>query len=150
MTVTVRPVEAADRERWEELYTGYAEYYRSNQDAEMRDRVFSWLMDDAAQSRGLVAVDEDGRIVGIAHYRPFARPLSATTGCYLDDLFVDPEARGHGAADELLAELRRVAAREGWSVVRWITREDNYRARGKYDLVAERTSWVTYDMKPEA
>ena len=150
MAVTVRPLEAADRERWEELSTGYAEYYRSHQDVEMRDRVFSWLMDDAAQCRGLVAVDEHERIVGIAHDRPFARPLSVTIGCSLDDLFVDPAARGHGAADELLAELRRVAAREGSSVVRWIAREDNSRARGKYDQVAERTSWVTCDMQPEA
>jgi hypothetical protein len=32
-------------------------------------------------------------------------------------------------------------------VIRWITAEDNYRARGVYDRVAVRTPWVTYDIK---
>lgn len=60
----------------------------------------------------------EGALVGLAHYRPFARPLSATTGCFLDDLFVDPARRGSGAADLLLTELARLAAENGWSVVR--------------------------------
>lgn len=34
------------------------------------------------------------------------------------------------------------------SVVRWTTADDDYRARGTYDQVAVRTSWVTYDMPP--
>jgi hypothetical protein len=50
--------------------------------------------------------------------------------------------------DALLAELRRQAAAEGWDTVRWITADDNYRARSKYDRVASRTMWVTYDMSP--
>ena len=86
------------------------------------------------------------RMGGIAHFRPFARPLAASTGCYLDDLFVDPQARGSGAVDALLTELRRVALARGWSVVRWITADDNHRARSVYDRYAERTMWITYDM----
>jgi GNAT superfamily N-acetyltransferase len=60
----------------------------------------------------------NGRLVGLAHYRPFPRPLSATFGCFLDDLFVAPDSRGSGAADLLLAELRLVARESGWSIVR--------------------------------
>lgn len=89
-----------------------------------------------------------GRLLGLAHYRPFARPLSATVGCFLDDLFVAPQHRGSGAADLLLGALRALAAERGWSVVRWITADDNHRARAKYDQVARRTMWVTYDMTP--
>ena len=33
----------------------------------------------------------------------------------------------------------RIAAAEGMSVVRWITADDNYRARTAYDRVATRT-----------
>jgi hypothetical protein len=32
-------------------------------------------------------------------------------------------------------------------VIRWITADDNYRARAVYDRVATRTKWVTYDLK---
>ncbi|MFD7630286.1 GNAT family N-acetyltransferase [Streptomyces sp. NPDC059851] len=144
----VRAVRAEDFDQWRALYRGYADFYRVEQTEEMAGRVWSWVNDPDHEVQALVAEDADGRLVGLAHYRPFARPLSATVGCFLDDLFVDPAERGSGAADLLLARLRGIAAERGWSVVRWITAEDNYRARGKYDQVATRTPWVTYDMAP--
>lgn len=64
------------------------------------------------------------------------------------EFFVDPDTRGSGAADALLAELKRIGLERGWSVVRWITADDNYRARAKYDRYATRTGWITYDMVP--
>lgn len=48
----------------------------------------------------------------------------------------------------LLNELRRLGEERGWSVIRWITADDNYRARSKYDRYATRTPWITYDMQP--
>ena len=41
-----------------------------------------------------------------------------------------------------------MARERGWSVVRWITADDNYRGRGVYDRVAKRTMWITYDRTP--
>ena len=147
MTVTVRDVAAGDRAVWDRLYTGYAAFYRVDQTPAMRDTVWGWLMDAGHETCGLVACDADGAVVGLAHYRAFARPLSASTGGFLDDLFVDPGARGTGAADALIAALRAIGQARGWSVIRWITAEDNYRARGLYDRVAVRTPWVTYDIR---
>lgn len=145
--VVVRAVAQADREAWDRLYRGYAAFYEVEQSAEMRDRVWGWLHDPAHECEGLVAQGDDAALLGLTHFRPFARPLSATTGCFLDDLFVTPEARGTGAAALLIEAVREIAAARGWSVVRWITREDNYRARGLYDRVATRTDWVTYDIR---
>ncbi|MGW4686429.1 N-acetyltransferase family protein [Streptomyces sp. NPDC004244] len=146
--IKVRAVRAEDFAQWRALYRGYADFYRVEQTEEMAGRVWSWLNDPGHEVQALVAEDAGGRLVGLAHYRPFARPLSATVGCFLDDLFVDPAGRGSGAVDLLLARLREMAAEHGWSVVRWITADDNYRARGKYDQVATRTPWITYDMAP--
>jgi GNAT superfamily N-acetyltransferase len=143
-------VRAEDHAQWRVLYRGYAEFYRVQQSEAMAERVWSWLHDPAHEVQGLVVQDHEARLVALAHYRPFARPLSASVGCYLDDLFVDPARRGSGAADLLLRELARLAGEHGWSVVRWITAEDNYRGRGKYDQHAARTPWVTYDMPPAA
>lgn len=142
----LRPPGDADRERWRALYRGYADFYRVGQTEAAADTVWSWIRDPDHEVSCLLAEDDRGRVVGLAHYRPFARPLSASTGCFLDDLFVDPLERGSGAADALLGELRRLAAERGWSVVRWITADDNYRGRAKYDQHATRTTWVTYDM----
>ncbi|MFJ7264128.1 GNAT family N-acetyltransferase [Streptomyces globosus] len=144
--IQIRPVRAEDFAQWRALYRGYADFYEVDQTEEMAATVWSWLNDPGHEVSGLVAEAADGRLVGLAHYRPFARPLSATTGCYLDDLFVTPESRGSGAADLLLTALRDLAAERGWSVVRWITADDNHRARSKYDQLATRTMWITYDM----
>ncbi len=142
----VRAVAAGDLAAWERLYAGYAAFYGVAQTEEMRARVWSWLMDPAHGTEGLVA-EVDGVVVGIAHYRSFARPLSATIGGFLDDLFVGPEARGSGAAEALVEGVADVGRKRGWSLIRWITAEDNYRARGLYDRVAEKAKWVTYDIK---
>lgn len=91
--------------------------------------------------------EDQGRLVGLAHFRPFARPLSASTGGFLDDLFVDPAQRGSGAAAALIEGVADVGRQRGWTVIRWITADDNYRARSLYDKLAVKTAWATYDIK---
>ena len=142
----IRALEQMDRAGWDRLYAGYAEFYKVTQTAAMRDTVWGWLHDPAHGTSGLVA-ELDGALIGLAHFRPFARPLSATTGGFLDDLFVDPQGRGTGAAAALLQAVADMGRSNGWSVIRWITAEDNHRARALYDRVADQTKWVTYDIK---
>ena len=113
------------------------------------DLVWSWIHDDAHELDAIVVrAAPDAEPVGLAHFRPFSRPLHGSVGCYLDDLFVAPHARGTGAVDALLHELRSRATKNGWDVVRWITREGNARARSVYERVASRTDLITYDMTP--
>jgi GNAT superfamily N-acetyltransferase len=142
----VRPT-AEHRDGWNRLYAGYAEFYQVAQTPAMRDRVWSWIHDPAHEVEAFLAVDGDGGPIGLAHFRPFARPLSATVGGFLDDLFVTPAARGSGAADALIGAIAEEGRRRGWSVIRWITAEDNRRARAVYDRLAASTKWVTYDLK---
>lgn len=144
----VRPLADLDHDRWRTLYAAYAAFYRVEQSDEHAERTWRWLRDPTHPVEGLVVEDEHGSVAGLAHVRPFPRPLSASTGGFLDDLFVDEPARGTGAVDALLDALRERAAERGWSVVRWITAHDNARAQAKYDQVATRTDWVTYDLQP--
>ncbi|MGL4491106.1 MAG: GNAT family N-acetyltransferase [Rhizobiaceae bacterium] len=145
--IKIRPIGQGDRAAWDVLYQGYATFYKVTQTEEMRDKVWSWLMDEAREVYGLVALNADGKPIGITHFRSYARPLSASIGGFLDDLFVDPNARGSGAAEALIDAVKAEGQRRGWTVIRWITAEDNYRARGLYDRLAEQTKWVTYDIK---
>src|SRR5579884_2074065 len=101
-----RPCEERDFPRWQDLYRGYAEFYAVDQTDADRARVWAWITDRVHAIECLVVESREDGVVGIAHYRPFARPLSATVGCFLDDLFVDPVHRGSGAADALLEALR--------------------------------------------
>lgn len=145
MTVRVRPAAAGDRDRWGELYRGYAAFY--DVPVPDLDRLW-WRITELGELECLVA-ELDGEVVGVAHVRAFARPLEGDWGGFLDDLFVDPERRGSGAGAALLAHLRSLAHERGWGVVSWITGADNAAARRLYDRVAKAQPWVTYDMAPD-
>ncbi len=142
----VRPAVAADHAAWVRLFAAYAAFYEVAQTPEHRATVWGWITDPDHDVKALILTGNDGQPVGFAHYRPFALPLAASTGCFLDDLFIDSAHRGGGGVNLLLGALRELARQNGWSVIRWITADDNYRARSVYDRVATRTSWITYDM----
>jgi GNAT superfamily N-acetyltransferase len=145
--VLVRAIESADREQWAALFRGYREFYELAPDETVVERVWAWLMDDAHEVNAFVALS-GGALVGIAHYRRFARPSSGTIGLSLDDLFAAPSVRGRGVGSALIGRLQALAVSEGRSVVRWITADTNATARRLYDAVATATPWVTYDLKP--
>ncbi len=146
MTVTIRPASQADKAAWETLYKGYADFYGVPQTEQMRDTVWGWLNDDTHEVSGFVA-EVDCALVGLTHYRPFYSPLAANVRGFLDDLYVDPNARGSGAAQALIDAVSDVGREKGWALIRWITADDNYRARSLYDRTATRTQWITYDTK---
>lgn len=147
--IVVRPVTPADENGWRELYRGYREFYRVEPSEQALDTVWGWIHDPAHETRGLVA-ELDGTLLGLAHYRTFARPLSASHGLFLDDLFTSMDVRGKGVGSALLTRLAEIARDEQATVVRWITADDNTTARSLYDRVSKQTPWVTYDLAPAA
>jgi ribosomal protein S18 acetylase RimI-like enzyme len=147
-SLIIRPVQASEFAEWADLYRGYRDFYALKFDEAVIDRVWRWITDESHEVNALVAVAGQD-LVGLAHYRRFARPSSGTEGLFLDDLYTAPGARGMGAGRALLAHISALAERDGRSVVRWITAEDNTRARALYDSTATATKWVTYDMVPE-
>ncbi len=149
MTFSIRAVSPADEVEWSRLYAGYREFYREPTDPAKVQAAWRMLFDPATRLEGLVAV-HDGVVVGLANWREFPDQLSVSTGIFLDDLFVSPEARGQGAGEKLLEALAQVARDRGIGVVRWITAPDNATARRLYDRVAELAPWVTYDLVPRA
>jgi ribosomal protein S18 acetylase RimI-like enzyme len=146
-TYRVVPLAAEHRADWERLYAGYAAFYKVEQTEAMRATVWQWIFDERRELGALVAVDASGRAVGLAHYRAQLRPLRATIAGFLDDLFVEPELRGSGVVQALMRSLADIGRAQGWASIRWLTAEDNYRARGFYDTIAARTVFLTYEMK---
>lgn len=148
MPISVRPISDRDFFPWHELYEGYGEFYETPLTDDKAVLIWSWLIDPKHELEGLVAVDDDndGKLVGLAHFRKFARPLAGGTGLYIDDLFITPELRGKGIGTSLINEVKAIADRRKAGVVRWITAQDNTAAQRLYDSVAERTAWVTYDL----
>ncbi|MFD2252406.1 GNAT superfamily N-acetyltransferase [Pseudochelatococcus lubricantis] len=144
----VRRVLPEDAAAWRPLYRGYATFYKRDITDAILDQTWVWLHDPVHPLEGLVAVASDGKLVGLAHYRPQPKPLQGNDAGFLDDLFVAPDQRGRGVGRQLIEHLASIARERGWSSVRWITANDNATARRLYDDVAVATHWVTYELKP--
>ncbi len=135
-----------DRERWEQLYRQYADFYQVPMTSDILNTVWSWIQDPGQAFYALGARRGDGELIGFMHFRAMPSPLRGRMVGFLDDLFVDPALRGKGVVDALFNALEQQAAERGWPLVRWITAENNYRGRGVYDRVAQKTHWLTYQL----
>lgn len=150
MTTTIQVPSRDDRNDWERLYRGYAEFYQVPMNETILDTVWEWIFDPDKAFHCIMAKDDRGAGIGLMHYRAMFSPLRGAMSGFLDDLYVEPAARGNDAVGRLFEELKSQARAHGWPVVRWITRDNNYRARGVYDRVATRTDWVTYELNPKS
>jgi ribosomal protein S18 acetylase RimI-like enzyme len=62
--------------------------------------------------------------------------------CYLQDLFVDADVRGRGAARALIEGVAGAARQRGADRLYWTPQEDNVRARALYDKVARFNGFI--------
>lgn len=146
-TVAIKALEQDHYDQWLTLYHGYADHYRATLTDDGIKTTWGWLMDQTHPLTGLVALDGD-QLIGLAHFRGMPSPLRGAEIGFLDDLFVDPASRGQQAGELMLMALKEIANDKDWPVVRWITRDNNYRARSLYDRHAIKTDWNTYEMLP--
>ena len=145
MTI-VRALNASDQGAWAELFVAYGSFYGTSFGDEVIESTWNRLVTDGSGIDAIVA-EVDGMVIGFAHYRSHPDTFSTGRDWFLDDLFVDPEARGAGAATALIEELKSYARETGPGSLRWITAESNERAQRVYDRVATRTTWVTYEVR---
>lgn len=146
--IAIRALHRSEYEAWLDVYRFYADHYQVELSDHGIATTWGWLMDDQHPLNGIVAETQD-KLIGLAHYRAMPSPLRGANLGFLDDLVVRPEERGGNAARLLLQELKSIGRQERWVSIRWITREDNYRARSLYDKVATKTNWATYEMATE-
>ena len=142
----IREILLKDREEWENLYRGYADFYNVEMNEKILHTVWNWLHNKSHEVKGLV-YEIDNNIVGFAHYRRMPRPLRGRDIGFLDDLFVDPKHRGQKIGEKLIHKMKEISKSKGWNLVRWITRDDNLRAKSLYDRVSEKTNWNVYELK---
>jgi GNAT superfamily N-acetyltransferase len=81
-----------------------------------------------------------GHVVGIVHYLFHCSCWTLGNYCYLQDLFVDAQARGLGVGATLIKTVESAARAAGASRLYWLTKEDNRTARALYDKLAERSA----------
>lgn len=142
--VVVRELRGTDRAAWQPLWDGYLDFYDEDVDPEVTDLVFQRLVDRGwTAQRGYVA-EVEGRVVGIAHVGLQPSTWSVAEDCYLEDLFVEPSARGDGVGRAVVEHLVAEGRDAGWRKLHWLTDSDNTTARRLYDEVGQLADQVRY------
>ena len=145
--LTIRPVLRGDYTQWLPLWEGYNRFYgrfdATALPAAITQSTWARFFDAYEPVHALVA-EQDGRLVGLAHYLFHRSTIMLEPVCYLQDLYTDETARGQGVGRALIEALYERARGAGLSRVYWLTHESNAAARKLYDQVAERSGFIVY------
>lgn len=142
--ILVRELQAKDLTAWTDLFRRYIDFYR----AEVADDVIAatWqrIISKSDGMVGFIAETAEGQPLGIANVVFHASTWSPTAYCYLEDLFVDPAARGGGAGRALIEAVYAEADRRKATRTYWATASDNAVARRLYDRIGKLSPFVQY------
>jgi GNAT superfamily N-acetyltransferase len=145
MSVDVRGLAVGDRPQWLALFQDYITFYEAQVAEDVIELTWTRLLDGERDSPiGLVAVDEGGIVIGLAHVLFHRSTWSATWYCYLEDLFVAAARRKAGVGRALIEAVYREADARACTRTYWLTQETNTTARALYDGVATKSPFIQY------
>lgn len=143
-TIEIRPLTATDEAAWRKLWTGYLAYYETRVPEEVYQSTFARLLgDDPQDFHGRLAL-VDGQPLGLVHFLFHRHCWKIENVCYLQDLYVDPQARGTGLGRKLIEAVYAEADANGTPAVYWLTQDFNTTARQLYDRIAKVTPFIRY------
>jgi GNAT superfamily N-acetyltransferase len=132
----VRPANHDDVERIVPLMVAYCEFYEVAEPDEQGLAKMAHALIDAPDDEGFLLAAADGEdVIGFAACGWKWSSLRASRIVVLEDLFVAPDSRGGGIADELIEECGAIAKRHGAPVLAWYTQPTNERAQAVYNRV---------------
>lgn len=145
----IQPVTDSDLAELLPLLRGYCEFYGTDPSDAALLELSGWLLGHPEDGVQVLARDEDGRAVGFSTIYWTWRTMYASRIAVLEDLFVAPEARGTGVADDLIRDALARAREHGARDLTWQTAKTNDRAQGVYERIgAERDdAWLDYSLR---
>jgi GNAT superfamily N-acetyltransferase len=142
MKYVIAPLQPADRARWEQLWSEYQLFYKVDLPTAVTER--TWQRLHSGKVRGLGARDSADRLQGIVHFLFHEDTWSVAPASYLQDLYVDPQARGTGCARQLIEAVAAATQAAGAGDPYWLTHEANGVARALYDRLAKNHGFIQY------
>ena len=146
---TIQPVAEKDLLDLLPLMRAYCEFYEvAPADADLLAMARVLIADPEREGLQLLARDPNGKAIGFATVFWTWTTLSASRLGVMNDLFVAPEARGSGVAEELIEACAERCRERGASSLEWQTARDNHRAQAVYARVGgERDErWLDYSL----
>lgn len=143
--IVIRPLRASDEAEWRRLWTGYLDYYETTVSDAVYDMTFARLVGNDPQDFNGLLAEVDGRPMGLTHYLFHRHCWKVENVCYLQDLYVDPAARGTGLGRRLMEAVYRDADKNGTPAVYWLTQDFNAMGRRLYDRIGKVTPFIRYN-----
>ncbi len=132
------------------LVHALATYEREPDAVEATPELYArWLFPPHAAPSAYVLIAEDaGRVVGMALWFPTFSTWTGRPGIWLEDLYVEEEARGGGHGLALMRELARICRERGWARLDWSVLTWNTPAIEFYERIGAhaKSEWVDYRM----
>ena len=141
----IRDATAADRAGWDRLWQGFLDYYDTTLPQAVNEATWARLMDPACAMKMRLA-EVEGKLMGFAIHQHHPSTWVLGDDCYLEDLFVDPTARGQGLGRALIEDLISLARNKGWHRLYWNTEASNATARRLYDSFTPDDGHIRYRM----
>jgi GNAT superfamily N-acetyltransferase len=139
--IAIASLPSVGYERWLPLATQYKAFYETVLAEEQYRHAWARINTGAVSGWGAMQGD---RLVGIAHALLHGSTW-ADRVCYLQDLYVIPDARGLGIARTLIESVARYASDAGCARYYWLTQHHNATARALYDKLAAHHWFIRYD-----
>ena len=133
------------------LMAAYLDFYATAAEAAVLEELCRALLaDPRREGVQLLARAADGTPAGFATvYWTWSTTRPGRLGV-MNDLWVEPGARGTGLADALIAACADLAREHGARTLSWSTAPDNHRAQAVYDRSgAAASSWLEYELEVE-
>jgi len=143
----LRTLRESDEAAWRVMWGEYCAFYGAPVAEDVTRVLWARLLGGEGAVRGVLATDADGAALGFAHYVLHPHTWSEKTLCYLEDLYVSPQARGRGVGHALIEHLVAAGRQSGWGRVYWHTHTDNATARRLYDRFTPADEFVRYTVR---
>lgn len=129
----IEPIATGELERLLPLIAAYQRFYEVEEIDEGRNRTFFSRFIAPSEDGMLLGAWRDGQLLGYAClYWTFTSLVPAEI-VLMNDLYVDPSARGEGIGRALIEASTAVARDRGAHHLQWVTAPDNRTAQRLYD-----------------
>ena len=150
-TMQIRAANRDDFTAWLPSWEGYNAFYGRTGETALPSEVTAITWEkffDAYEPMFALVAEQDGELLGLAHYLFHRSTTQIGPTCYLQYLFVKETARGNGVGQLLISEIFSKAKALGIARVYWMTYETDATAMWLYVKMTDKNGIVVYRKAP--
>ena len=123
----LRELNEDDFDDWKELWSVYLAFYDSTVNELVFKTTFGRLVSKGNAAQNAIVACKKTEIVGLVHFILHPDNWNIEDDCYLQDLFVAENSRGHGIGRALIEAVYVEADKRGSASVYWLTEKQTNR-----------------------